>query len=87
MSGHPLEKISHSKPISLIEVIDQSHIVTASVDKVVKVWNIANETPVCIQEFKARSELQKIVYSSRTQTLAFMDNKCTVGIVKIDLES
>ena len=72
----------------MVRTVSANCIVTASLDKWVKVWHIPDgaligktEDIVLVARFKAEKELMQLKYSPDEKLLAYLDSDCTVGSV------
>ena len=70
--------ISHPKEISHVCFVSNKCLVTASIDKFVKVWHLpsgptGSKNVKLIAHFKSEYELMRLKYSSELKVLAFLD--------------
>ena len=83
---HPFEKIAHkASAISLIEIVSSDSLITAGLDKKLKVWDVSSGTPECTHTYTSKTAIMNVAYSPRSQMIAFMDSNCSVGIVSLDM--
>jgi len=79
------------KEITLVECISESCVVTAGLDKYVKIWSIEYTTSAAkaklLAQFKVENELCQISYNSFTKVLAFFDKQGTLGTLHLSEES
>ena len=76
--------ITHTKDISHVRFIAETCLVTASIDKWVKVWHLPTGSTSSIKlvaQFKTENELMQMKYSPELNLLAYLDSQCSLGTV------
>ena len=78
-----MASIAHAKEISHVRFVADTCLVTASIDKWVKVWHMPSGPTgkgiKLVAQFKAENEVMHLQYSSELKMLAYLDCQCSLG--------
>lgn len=82
-----MASIAHAKEISHVRFVADTCLVTASVDKWVKVWHMPDgptgKNIKLVAQFKAENEVMHLQYSPDQKMLAYLDCQCSLGAVHL----
>ena len=85
---HILSAVNHTKDISMVRVVSENCLVTAGLDKMVKVWAVpegalsSNPTKIRLAaKFSTENELMQLKYNPDEKLLAFLDSECSLGVI------
>lgn len=87
---HVLSGVSHLKEITLVKVLSKTCIVTAGLDKMIKIWHLpegclpdSSIKITLVAKFKVEKELIQLQYNQHLKQLAYLDCECTLGVVQV----
>ena len=81
---HKMPSLSHFHDISLVKAVSPTCLVTAGLDKYVKVWRITSDMKAqLLARFKAEHEVLQLEFEGAESTLAFLDAECSLGHVSL----
>lgn len=76
----------HTAPISQVEAPSTDVLITYGLDKEISVWRVTPTDFIKTHSYTSTKDLMQIQYCRRNQMIGFMDNECSIGVIKLELD-